>query len=68
VTAQSGLIRLALDGDRVTVDSARRRPGRGAYVCDAACAAAAVERRSLPRAFRRSVHTSDDFVESMASG
>jgi predicted RNA-binding protein YlxR (DUF448 family) len=40
-------------------------PGRGAYVCDAACARAAIERRALPRAFRRTVSVGDDLVESI---
>jgi predicted RNA-binding protein YlxR (DUF448 family) len=54
-----------LDGDRVVADPARTRPGRGAYVCNAACAEQALQRRSLPRAFRRAVHTPEDFVESI---
>jgi predicted RNA-binding protein YlxR (DUF448 family) len=39
-------------------------PGRGAYVCDAACTHAAIERRAFNRAFRRSVSVGDDLVES----
>jgi predicted RNA-binding protein YlxR (DUF448 family) len=58
-------VRLVLDGDRVVADPGRSRPGRGAYVCNAACAAQAVNSRSLPRAFRRAVHTPEDFVESI---
>jgi predicted RNA-binding protein YlxR (DUF448 family) len=40
-------------------------PGRGAYVCDPECARAAIERRALPRAFRRAVSVGDDLVESL---
>jgi predicted RNA-binding protein YlxR (DUF448 family) len=47
-------------------DPAATLPGRGAYVCDAACARAAVQRRALPRAFRRAVSVGDDLVESIS--
>jgi predicted RNA-binding protein YlxR (DUF448 family) len=60
------LHRLALVGDRVVADRAATMPGRGAYVCDAACARAAIERRALPRAFRRTVSVGDDLVESIS--
>ena len=49
----------------VVADPAARLPGRGAYVCDARCAEAALRRRALPRAFRRPVKTPSDFVESI---
>jgi predicted RNA-binding protein YlxR (DUF448 family) len=52
---KAALLRLGLDGDRVIADPAASRPGRGAYVCDQACFDAAVARRALSRAFRRSV-------------
>ena len=51
--------------DVVVIDPAARLPGRGAYVCDARCAEAALRRRALPRAFRRPVTTTSDFVESI---
>jgi predicted RNA-binding protein YlxR (DUF448 family) len=51
--------------DLVVVDRAARLPGRGAYVCNADCAQAALQRRALPRAFRRRVSTPSDFVESI---
>jgi predicted RNA-binding protein YlxR (DUF448 family) len=41
-------------------------PGRGAYVCGAACARDAIDRRALPRAFRRAVSVGDDLVESIS--
>jgi predicted RNA-binding protein YlxR (DUF448 family) len=44
-----------LDGDRVAADPAQLRPGRGAYVCSAACMEAAVRTRAFARAYRRSV-------------
>jgi predicted RNA-binding protein YlxR (DUF448 family) len=50
---------------RVVPDPAARLPGRGAYVCNAACAETALRRRALPRAFRRAVTTAPDFVESI---
>jgi predicted RNA-binding protein YlxR (DUF448 family) len=53
-------------GDRVVLDPARTLPGRGAYVCDAACAGAAVERRAFNRAFRRAVSVDHDLVESVS--
>jgi predicted RNA-binding protein YlxR (DUF448 family) len=51
--------------DIVVADPDARLPGRGAYVCDARCAEAALRRRALPRAFRRPVMTPPDFVESI---
>ena len=36
--AQTALVRLAADGDRVVIDAARNKPGRGAWVHrDARC-------------------------------
>jgi predicted RNA-binding protein YlxR (DUF448 family) len=76
VAAKHELLRLAAvqeapdgdDGDgaaRVVADPAARLPGRGAYVCNAACTETALRRRALPRAFRRAVTTAPDFVESI---
>jgi uncharacterized protein len=59
------LRRLALSGDRVVTDAAAILPGRGAYVCDARCAQAALRRRALPRAFRRAVVIPTDLLESI---
>ncbi len=49
------LLRLALDGDVVVADAQADRPGRGAYVCDAACYEQAAARKAFARAFRRNV-------------
>jgi predicted RNA-binding protein YlxR (DUF448 family) len=56
---------VALSGDCVVADPTAKLPGRGAYVCGAACARAAIDRRAFARAFRRAVSVSDDLVESM---
>jgi predicted RNA-binding protein YlxR (DUF448 family) len=56
---------VAVAGDRVVADASATRPGRGAYVCDAACAEAAIRRRAFGRAFRRPVTVNPDFVESI---
>ena len=53
-------------GDRVVADPGGSLPGRGAYVCDAACAQTAVERRAFGRAFRRAVSVDHDLVESVS--
>jgi len=53
-------------GDRVVADPGGSLPGRGAYVCDATCAQTAIERRALPRAFRRAVSVDHDLVESVS--
>jgi uncharacterized protein len=64
--AKATLRRIALCGDRVVADPGASLPGRGAYVCDAACARAAIERRAFGRAFRRAVSVGDDLVESVS--
>ncbi len=66
VRAQGDLRRLALDGGRVVVDRAGTLPGRGAYVCNTACAREAMRRRVLARAFRRPVAVDPKFVESLS--
>jgi predicted RNA-binding protein YlxR (DUF448 family) len=65
---QAALRRLAVRDDRVVADpgGGGSLPGRGAYVCGAACAQTAIERRALPRAFRRAVSVDHDLVESMS--
>jgi uncharacterized protein len=60
------LLRMAVLDDRVVVDPGGLLPGRGAYVCDAACAQTAVERRAFARAFRRAVSVDHDLVESVS--
>jgi len=65
IRAKHTLVRLALDADRVVRDERAVRPGRGAYVCDPACFQKAVATRALPRAFRRSVQTAGNTLESL---
>jgi predicted RNA-binding protein YlxR (DUF448 family) len=62
---KAALRRVAVVGDRVVADPDATLPGRGAYVCDATCARAAIDRRALQRAFRRAVSAGDDLVESI---
>jgi predicted RNA-binding protein YlxR (DUF448 family) len=63
---KAALRRLALRGDRVVCDPDGSLPGRGAYVCDADCARAAIERRAFARAFRHAVFVDNDLVESVS--
>jgi predicted RNA-binding protein YlxR (DUF448 family) len=56
---------MAVSADRVVADPGGSLPGRGAYVCGAACARSAIERRAFARAFRRAVSVGDDLVESV---
>ena len=44
---KAALRRLAVRGERVVADPGASLPGRGAYVCDAACAQTAIERRAF---------------------
>ncbi|MEP0766868.1 MAG: YlxR family protein [Fimbriimonadia bacterium] len=54
--AKGDLVRLALDPDgRLLRDQRNRLPGRGAYVCGAACARVAAKYGRFERAYRRSV-------------
>jgi uncharacterized protein len=64
---KAALRRLVVRDDHVVADPDATLPGRGAYVCDAACARAAVERRAFARAFRRAVSVGDDLVESVSA-
>lgn len=50
---QAELYRLALAQGQVVPDPARRRPGRGGYVCGPQCIEAAVKRKGFGRAFRQ---------------
>jgi predicted RNA-binding protein YlxR (DUF448 family) len=65
VRDKRALLRLALDDADVVCDPDATRPGRGAYVCDAACAERAVARRAFGRAFKRAVSIPGDLVESV---
>lgn len=51
---KNALVRIVLGGDgAVTVDKAGKMTGRGAYICaDGDCAANAVKKRALDRAFK----------------
>lgn len=69
---KAALRRVALAGPRapdaaprVQADPEQRLQGRGAYVCDAACASEAVRRRAFHRAFRRAVTVPDNLLESI---
>jgi predicted RNA-binding protein YlxR (DUF448 family) len=53
-----------VDG-RLEADPAQRRPGRGAYVCDRACAEQAVRRSGFQRSFRTKVRIDADLVDSL---
>jgi predicted RNA-binding protein YlxR (DUF448 family) len=55
--------RLALRDGVLSGDADRRLEGRGAYVCDGACARRALTPDALRRAFRSDVAVPDDFVE-----
>jgi uncharacterized protein len=63
---KQSLHRIAVVADRAVADPRAILPGRGAYVCDAACARAAIQGRALQRAFRRAVSVGDDLVESIS--
>jgi predicted RNA-binding protein YlxR (DUF448 family) len=62
---KSELRRFVLVDGRVQADPAQRLPGRGAYVCDRACAERAVRRGAFARAFRSSVLTDPDLLHSL---
>jgi len=53
-----------VDG-RVQADPTQRLPGRGAYVCDRACAQRALRRGGFARAFRSSIHVDPDLLHSL---
>lgn len=46
------MVRLVARDGKVEVDAAQHAPGRGAYVCDGACAQKAAQRRAFGRAFK----------------
>ena len=61
------LVRLVADDDSVALDATGARPGRGVYLCpDAACAAAARRKRTLPRRLRAPVRVPDDLERRLA--
>ena len=64
IAPQRDLRRLAVAGDTVVYDGRRALPGRGAYVCGAACASLAIDRRALQRSFRRAVSADPQLLES----
>jgi len=63
--AKADLRRVVLVEGRVEADPAQRRPGRGAYVCDRACAEQAVRRSGFQRSFRSKVRIDPDLVDSL---
>ena len=64
-TDKSVLRRFVLVDGRVEFDAEQRRPGRGAYVCDRACAERAIARGGFARSFRRPVSTDPDLLHSL---
>jgi uncharacterized protein len=64
--AKQELRRLVVSGDgEVSVDSKRRAPGRGAYLCGAGCLRAAAKRKAFGRAFRGAARQVD--LEKLAA-
>jgi len=63
--AKADLRRVVVSDGCVQADPAQRRPGRGAYVCDRACAEAALKRGGFARSFRAAVHIDPDLVDSI---
>jgi predicted RNA-binding protein YlxR (DUF448 family) len=62
------MLRFALRDGVVSQDALRRLPGRGVYVCDAACARRGLTADALRRALRREVIVPDDLLESVIRG
>ena len=65
--AKGELVRLVAREGRAVVDAEATAPGRGAYVCGAACARRAIERRAFARAFRRAVAADEALVAQLAA-
>jgi predicted RNA-binding protein YlxR (DUF448 family) len=59
------LLRVVLVDGRVEPDPDQRRPGRGAYVCDRACAEQAIKRSGFQRSFRSAVRIDSNLVDSL---
>jgi predicted RNA-binding protein YlxR (DUF448 family) len=54
-------VRLVARDGRVAIDATGAAPGRGTYLCGAACAAPALRRGALARRLRRAVRVPEDF-------
>jgi predicted RNA-binding protein YlxR (DUF448 family) len=65
VRPKGELRRIVLSDGRLRSDPAARRPGRGAYVCDRACAERALGRRGFERSFRARVAPGHDLLDSL---
>ena len=63
-TDKAALQRFVLVDGRLEPDPDQRRPGRGAYACDRACAERALARGGFARSFRRAVRTAPDLLHS----
>jgi len=59
---KSELRRVVLADGTLQPDPAQRLPGRGAYVCDRACAERALKRGGFARSFRSAVRTDPDLL------
>ena len=59
VDAQSALVRVAFDGDKLVIDRKRRLPGRGAYLHPRATCIAGAQRSALARSLRRAIANED---------
>jgi predicted RNA-binding protein YlxR (DUF448 family) len=58
------LQRFVLVAGRLEPDPGQRRPGRGAYACDRACAERALGRGGFARSFRHAVLADPDLLHS----
>jgi len=63
-TDKASLQRFVLVEGRLEPDPEQRRPGRGAYACDRACAERALARGGFARSFRRAVLAHPDLLHS----
>ncbi|MEJ7798040.1 MAG: YlxR family protein [Solirubrobacteraceae bacterium] len=63
LAAKADLRRVVLVDGRLEADPAQRRTGRGAYVCDRACAEQAIRRSGFQRSFRCAVRSDLDLVD-----
>ena len=61
---KSALTRFVVVDGSLELDLDQRRPGRGAYACDRACAERGLARGGFARSFRRSVRMSPDLLHS----
>ncbi|MBA3328084.1 MAG: YlxR family protein [Solirubrobacterales bacterium] len=65
VRPKAELRRVVLAAGGVQADPGQRRPGRGAYVCDRACAERALARNAFARSFRAAVPVDPDLLDSL---